>query len=82
MCIYWILGVLFSLWRFFIVTTSVYVRAALSDTSRQPQSEAGKKLNSPDPEPETKGASKVSEEGSEGEGRDVGFGDGHQWIDR
>ena len=62
--------------------TSVYVRAALSDTSRQPQSEAGKKLNSPDPEPETKGASKVSEEGSEGEGRDVGFGDGHQWIER
>ena len=60
------------------LTTSVYVRAPLSDTSRQPQSDAGKKLNSPDPEPETKGASKVGEEGSEGEGRDVGFGDGHQ----
>ena len=63
--------------KVFIVTTSVYVRAPLSDTSHQPQSETGKNLNSPDPEPETKGASKVSEEGSEGEGRDVGFGDGH-----
>ena len=55
---------------------------SVSDTSHQPQSEAGKKLNSPDPEPETKGASKVSEEGSEGEGRDVGFSDGHKWIER
>ena len=57
-------------------------KAPFSDTSDKPHPDAGKKLDRPDPKPESQGASKVSEKCGEGKVRDVVLCDGYLRVER